>query len=182
MKITIEQMEKLGACAEGIEWLKNQKDCELSALVKESIKQGIETMRFANWGLVRVMTDKQKRQYAIFAASSVLPIFEKRFPEDKRPRAAVEAAEAYLIDPSEDNREKAEAAAAAARAAEAAEAAAAAARAAEAAWAAEAAEAAAEAAWAAAWAAAEAAEVAAEVRTLAKILRYGVKLVYGAKD
>ena len=144
MKITIEQMEKLGACEEGIEWLKNQKDYELSALVKSAIAGGLPSMRFANWGLVRVMTDKQKRQYALFAARSVLPIFEKRSPEDKRPRRAIEAAEAFLIDPSEDNRKKAEAARAAA----------------------------AEAAWAA-WAAA-----AAERRTLAKILRYGVRLVY----
>jgi len=96
--------------------------------------------------------------FAIYAARLVLDIFEKRYPNDDRPRKAIEAAEVYVKNPTEKNRAAARAAAGAARAAEAAGAAGAAARAAGAAGAAgaaEAAEAAARAAWAAeaAWAA-----------------------------
>ena len=83
---------------------------------------------------------------AIYAAELVIDIFEKVYPDDKRPRNAIEAAKNYLKNPTP----AAEAAWAAAEAAWAARAAWAAAEAAEAAGAAE----------AAAWAAARAAEAA----------------------
>jgi len=37
---------------------------------------------------------------AIYAAELVLPIFETEYPDDKRPREAIEAAKAYLRKPS----------------------------------------------------------------------------------
>ncbi|MCJ7563700.1 MAG: hypothetical protein MUP52_03810, partial [Candidatus Aminicenantes bacterium] len=48
---------------------------------------------------------------AIYAAELVIGIFEKRYPDDKRPRLAIEAAKAWLKDPSEENRQAAGAAA-----------------------------------------------------------------------
>jgi len=36
---------------------------------------------------------------AIFFAEDVLPIFEKEYPEDKRPRKAIEAAKAWIVNP-----------------------------------------------------------------------------------
>jgi hypothetical protein len=57
---------------------------------------------------------------AVFFAEGVLPIFEKEFPENKRPREAVEAAKAWIVNPC---RETANAAANAAYAAYAANAA-----------------------------------------------------------
>jgi hypothetical protein len=53
---------------------------------------------------------------AVFFAEGVLPIFEKEYPEDKRPREAVEAAKAWIVNPC---RETANAAANAANAASA---------------------------------------------------------------
>jgi len=93
---------------------------------------------------------------AIFASEKVLKIFEDEYPDDKKPRQAIDAAKKWLKNPTEENRIAAEeaagaaawAAGAAARAEEAARAAA---------WAAGAAARAAEAAWAAAWAAGAAA-------------------------
>ena len=108
--------------------------------------------------------------YAVYAAEQVIDIYEKKYPDDKRPRKAIEAAKACIKNPSAKNKEAAGwaaawAAGAAARAAEAA------ARAAG--WAAEAAaraaEAAARAAGAAGWAAAAAMQE--------KILRYGIRLL-----
>ena len=152
MEITKSQLEKLGACSGGIEWLDTQKDHSLGALVKAAISEKTfttskgekeDTMRFANWGIVRLMGKTQKGKYAIFAARSVLKIFEDRYPEDKRPRKAIEAAEKWLAEPTEENRR------AAANAANAA------------------------------YAAANAADAAAAAgaRALAKILRYGVKIL-----
>ena len=49
--------------------------------------------------------------YAIFAAEQVIGFFEKKYPEDKRPRKAIEAAKDYLKDPSDKNKAAAYAAA-----------------------------------------------------------------------
>jgi hypothetical protein len=115
-------------------------------------------------------TKRDSVQLAIFAAELVIDIFEKKHPDDKRPREAIEAAIKWLQNPTEKNRKAARAAAdaayaarAAARAAaDAAYAADAAADAADAAYAADAADAAADAAYAAdaADAAADAADAA----------------------
>ena len=41
---------------------------------------------------------------AVFAAEKALPIFETRKPDDKRPRAAIDAAKKWIAEPSEENR------------------------------------------------------------------------------
>jgi hypothetical protein len=60
------------------------------------------------------MTREQQIRYAIFVAESVLRIYEEKYPDDKRPRKAIEAAKAYLADQTEENRAAAYAAARAA--------------------------------------------------------------------
>ena len=50
----------------------------------------------------------------------MLDIFEAKYPADKRPRLALEAVDAFIKDPSEDNKAKCRAAAYAANAANAA--------------------------------------------------------------
>ncbi|MBU2527694.1 MAG: hypothetical protein KKC03_13945 [Bacteroidetes bacterium] len=45
-------------------------------------------------------TKKMSVELAIYAAELVLPIYEKEYPDDKRPRNAIEAAKAYLRKPS----------------------------------------------------------------------------------
>lgn len=126
---------------------------ELLALVEvrgesviEDDKECWEEMR-----LLKVWHWKKENSVAlaIFAAEQVIDIYEKKYPDDKRPRAAIEAAKAFLKNPSEENRKEAAAAARAAAWTAAARAAA---------WAAVAAEAAAEAR--VAWAAVAAAEAA----------------------
>ena len=56
-------------------------------------------------------------RFAVACARRALPRYEKDYPGDKRVRAAVEAAEAYLKDPSKANRSAASAAWSAARSA-----------------------------------------------------------------
>lgn len=141
MKITEQQLRDIGACAEGLDWFRAQGTEDAGALVRKAVAGGKVSMRYANWALPRLMDKQQSVLYACFAARQVLPLFEKRFPQDKRPRAAIEAAEKWPKEPSLEN----------ARAA---------------------ADAAAYAAYAAAAYAADAYS-----RTLAKILRYGVKIL-----
>jgi hypothetical protein len=52
--------------------------------------------------------------FAIYVARLVLDIFEKEYPEDKRPRLAIEAAERWVKSPTKKNRAAAGAAEAAA--------------------------------------------------------------------
>ena len=105
-------------------------------------KQCWEKMRIIE---ARIWEKADSVALAIFAAELVLENFERVFPEDKRPRLAIEAAKEWIRNPAENS------AAAAARSA-----------AASAAWSAESVAARAEsAAWSAAWSAWSAAESAA---------------------
>lgn len=47
---------------------------------------------------------KDSVSLAIYAAKLVLPIFEKKYPKDKRPRKAIQVAVRYLKSPTEKNR------------------------------------------------------------------------------
>ena len=50
-------------------------------------------------------------RFAVDCAKRCLPRFEKVFPEDERPREAIEAAEVWFKNPTEENRRAAESAA-----------------------------------------------------------------------
>ena len=175
-----------------LEWVKE--DCQIFEVEpkgkvtydgSKGVCRSARLLKQLNWN------DKIARLFACDCAERVLPIFEKNYPDDKRPRVAIETVRRYVNGLSGE--EELAAAEAAARAAEtaaraaagatetaawaAAEAAAgAAARAAEtAAWAAEAARAAAwaaEAARAAAWAAAEVAWAAEKKWQVKRLLQY----------
>ena len=130
---------------------------------------------WANWLVARLLNSKDRIRYAIYAAEQVIEIYEKKYPDDTRPRKAIEAAKAVLKINNKANRDAAYAAAnAAANAAYAAYAANAAANAAY-----DAANAAAYAANAAAYAAsaANAAAYAAKDEMKKKIILYGLKLL-----
>lgn len=45
--------------------------------------------------------------YAIFAAEQVIDIYEKKYPDDKRPREAIEVAKECLKNPSKKNKDAA---------------------------------------------------------------------------
>ena len=155
MKLTSKWLKEKSACSGGIAWFEK---CGLASSVpvlKKLISE--DHLDWANWLIVRLMDRKQKIQYAIFAAESVLEVYEKRRPGDDRPRKAIEAAKAVLQYDSAANRKAAAAYAAAAYAAYAAADAAAA-------------------AYAAYAAAADAADAARKKLRL-KILSYGMKLL-----
>ena len=186
MKLSIEILEAKDACLEGKIWYKAQNPTSVDSvekcvekLLSETNESCPEHLRWANWLLTNIFTKDQNVKYAIFSAKKVLHIFENKYPKDKRPRKAIEAAEVYLINPCEETKAAAEYAWDAARAvAEYAWAA----RAAAAGAAARAAWAAGDAAWAAAWAVAwdaagDAARGAAYDSTLIEIIRFGLTLI-----
>ena len=119
MKITIKQLERLGACDEAVCWLKTQKNREIKHLAKILLQK--KHFDWANWFVTKLMTRPQAVQYSIFAAEQCITQFEMVSPEDKRPRAAIEAAKRWLESPSSETKFAARSAARSAWSAESAE-------------------------------------------------------------
>jgi hypothetical protein len=90
-------------------------NCEVLALVevrgkhlKQDDKQVWESMRVVK---AYEWTKPDSVAMSIYAAELVIGIFEKKYPDDKRPRESIEAAKAWLKNPTEENRKAADAAA-----------------------------------------------------------------------
>jgi len=88
-------------------------ECEAQGkILKDTDKFCASEMR-----LVREIPNKVIQEFAIDCAWRVLHIFEKKYPNDKRPRQALEATKTFLQNPCEENRQALPAARAAAWAA-----------------------------------------------------------------
>ena len=178
MKITLDYLKEKGACKSGIDWCQENKLIDLTD--KEFLPKlvGAEQFDWAYWLIKRLFNKRQSVHMAIFAAEQVIDIYEKKYPDNKKPREAIEAARKVLENDTKENRAAAWAAAwAAAYVAYAAAAWAAAAAADDAAaWAAAAA-----ADDAAAYAAAYAADDAARKEMKVRILTYSISLLGGDK-
>jgi hypothetical protein len=193
MKITLNKLEELRACDKAIELFEESgiKSIGLIPLIKRLKKE--KYYDWALWLYPRCVGYKKRLKFAIYAASPVLLLYEKKYPKDDRPRKAIEAVKKCIKNPSTKNKNAAanaadaaaDAADAAAYAADAAANAADAAADAAANAAANAANAAADAANAAAYAAdaaayaayaaANAAYAAAERKVQLKIIDYAIK-------
>lgn len=109
MKITKQLLRKHNACQECVKWFLKQKKTNHEFIINKLMKKN--HFDWANWLIVRLMTRKQKIRYAIFAAEQVIDIWEKKYPDDKRPREAIEAAKKVLKKNSKKNRNAADTAA-----------------------------------------------------------------------
>ena len=110
MKITTELLESLNACQSGINLVATYPDKDHEAVIRRLVAD--DHWDYANWLLPRLMSYKGYVSYAVYAAKLVLPIWEKKYPDDKRPRKAIEAAKRCIDDPSKKNKEAAREAAA----------------------------------------------------------------------
>jgi hypothetical protein len=180
MKMNWEKwIKKWNPCRAAVDWFWSQEERR----VAEGIKK-LPHYSWAIWAIPRLLKNRNNRlRFAIYSASLVLPIFEKKYREDKSPRQAIQIAKKCLKSDTKQNRKvaayaahaaayAADAAHAAYVAADAAHAAYAAANAADAAYAADAAHAAHAAAYAA-----HAAYAAADAAIRVKIINYGIKLL-----
>jgi hypothetical protein len=101
-----------GACSEGMEWAKKYPNA------KEAW-EACSSPAWMIWWLIKArrIDKKQSVSIAIYCAELVLPNFVKKYPDDKRPEQAIQAAKNWLANP---NAASADAAASAAYAASAA--------------------------------------------------------------
>jgi hypothetical protein len=97
---TLKLLRDNSACSLGMETLtaslpKNQKDDKPISLAHILKSNGLD---HALWALRATTVDSRKvaAHLAIEFAYPVLPLFEKQYPEDLRPRKALEAASAFL--------------------------------------------------------------------------------------
>ena len=109
MKIDRKWLKTHDACADGKEFFLSEGITDAVAGIENLLAKG--HANWANWLVARCLSRKGAIAYAIHAAESVLMIFEGEYPKDDRPRKAIEAAKAVLLDDSPENREKAASAA-----------------------------------------------------------------------
>ena len=102
MKITQKWLKEKGACRDAVKYFKRITLTDNKKLLDRLEKDG--HLDWANWGIANMLNHDGQIKYAIFAAGLVLDIYEMRFPEDKRPRKAIEAAQKYLKTKSEQDR------------------------------------------------------------------------------
>ena len=103
-------LKKLGACHDGtayaLEHLKGMDGAMAVSVLVKAYK-----IDWANWAIARLMDKENRIKYAIYAANQVIKIYEDKYPDDKIPREAINAAKRYLKNPTEENRSAAYAAA-----------------------------------------------------------------------
>ena len=98
-KLSAELLKSLEPCYEGYKWyVKNCKSTQDTVdIIKMLIKEN--ELDWANWVMSRTLSGENKVRYAIYAAEKVIGIFEEKYPDDKRPRLAIEASKNYLANP-----------------------------------------------------------------------------------
>jgi branched-subunit amino acid aminotransferase/4-amino-4-deoxychorismate lyase len=106
MKITKKQLLKFNPCRDGLAFAES---CNFDF---SKIYETCERSDWLIWLLrkTNAITKPQAVLLACECAEHVLAIYEKKFPADKRPRQAIEAARKWVSDPTEENRSKCRAA------------------------------------------------------------------------
>jgi hypothetical protein len=91
----------MGACPNAIQAFKAQNETDAVKLLRLTQQRGKYT--WFCWLASRLMTEQQKVQWAVFCAEQVIDLFEKKRPNDSRPRVAIETAKAWMKDQSLPN-------------------------------------------------------------------------------
>ena len=99
--ITEEWLLANNACEDGIDFFLSLKEDSLpiETVVAKLIEAHHEP--WANWLITHKLNLRQKVEYAIYAANSVIGIFEREYPDDSRPMDAIVAAQKWLFTPTD---------------------------------------------------------------------------------
>ena len=92
--ITKEWLVKNGACEEGIEWFKAQGTQDTKELLKKAVKD--DATYCIKFFIEKAFNKDQSVKLAVYSARLCLENFERKFPDDDRPRKAIEAAENWI--------------------------------------------------------------------------------------
>jgi hypothetical protein len=106
--ISVKYLKSINACDEAIGEFAEQHERNTLKLFDKIIKSENHIyLAWANWLIIRLMNDAQRISYAIYAAKQVLPIYEKKYPKDNRPRTAIVAAEKCIKSNTKKNKDAA---------------------------------------------------------------------------
>jgi len=102
------KLQAIGACLDAVEWARTQPSL---AAAWRTCERGDWMLWLAGRRIVTAGSLSHRRvvKAAASCARLALPIYEARRPNDKRPRAAILAAEQWARVPSEANKQKASA-------------------------------------------------------------------------
>jgi len=101
--LSVKYLKSIYACSSAIKKFESQPERDTKKILYLMIEQ--EKLDWTNWLICRLFpTRKMKVQYAVFAARQVLDIWEAKYPNDKRPRLAIKAAEVCLKSPTTKNK------------------------------------------------------------------------------
>ena len=102
MKLTKRWLKNRGACKDAYQWYLKQE----TENVEELFSRAMEEKRYSdiNWVLSQKLERLDKIRYAVYAAELVIDIWEKQNKDDRK---AIEAAKAYIKNPSKKNRDAA---------------------------------------------------------------------------
>ena len=116
-QVTLSQLKKLQACNDAVKCFVDKfgNFADVKTIFKALIKA--KKLDWANWLIARLLSKENRIRYAVFAAEQVIDIYEKKYPNDDRPRRAIGAAKAVLKKNTDETRYAAYAAYAAADAA-----------------------------------------------------------------
>jgi len=103
MKITKRWIKKQDFNEEFFNWFSHQKETNGINIIK-SLRDENE-FETANWLFVKLMTYKQYVSYAVFSIEQVIGIYEKKYPNDKRPRKAIRAVKKFIDNPTKENKD-----------------------------------------------------------------------------
>ena len=71
------------ACAEGVSWFKDKyKDDGIAGDLLVEVLIEAKKFDWANWLITKIMTEKQCRAYAVFAAEQVLYLWSDKYPKE----------------------------------------------------------------------------------------------------
>ena len=93
--ISVAWLKDKNACSDAVEEFSGQSETDAVKIIRQMTDRKYR-LDWANWLIVKVMTRPQYLAYGIFVAEQVIDIFEKKYPNDKRPRTAIETAKAVL--------------------------------------------------------------------------------------
>ena len=95
MKITKKYLREKNACKESLKFGTENGLIGMEAVPLMEKLIEVDKVNWALWLIVRVMSRKQCIQFACHCARSVLHVFESEYPDDFRPRAAIEEASKF---------------------------------------------------------------------------------------
>ena len=98
MNIIKEWLRENRACNSGVKWFLSQNETDAAKIMLKLIECG--RPEDSHWIMQKLITTKKQAvMIAVFAAECVLDIFEKKYPDDKRPRKAIDTAKEWIENP-----------------------------------------------------------------------------------